>query len=45
MLQLDAAALAARLDRRALIDALDEAFPREQHSQLDDYVRVMFPMH
>ncbi len=38
MLQLDAAALAARLDRRALIDALDEAFrtgcsapPREQH--------------
>jgi alanine dehydrogenase len=38
MLQLDAAALAARLERRALIDALDEAFrtgcsapPREQH--------------
>ena len=26
MLQLDAAALAARLDRRALIDALEEAF-------------------
>jgi alanine dehydrogenase len=38
MLQLDAAALAERLDRRALIDALDAAFrtgcsapPREQH--------------
>ncbi len=38
MLQLDAAALAARLDRRTLIDALAEAFrtgcsapPREQH--------------
>lgn len=38
MLQLDAAALVARLDRRALIEALEEAFrtgcvapPREQH--------------
>src|SRR5277367_2766509 len=28
MLQLDAAALAARLDRRALIDALESAFRR-----------------
>lgn len=41
MLQLDAAALAARLDRRALIDALDDAFrkpcsvPMRQQYQLE----------
>jgi alanine dehydrogenase len=40
MLQLDAAALAARLDRRALIDALEEAFrgsavvPERQHYEI-----------
>ena len=31
MLELDAAALAARLDRGALIDALDERFPQALH--------------
>lgn len=41
MLQLDAPALAARLDRRALIDALDEAFrrpavvPRREHYTIE----------
>jgi ornithine cyclodeaminase len=41
MLQLDAAALAARLDRRALIDALEDAFrgssivPERQHYEIE----------
>jgi alanine dehydrogenase len=40
MMQLDAAMLAARLDRRALIDALDEAFRRPHSAPTRQQYRV-----